>query len=123
MPNRVRGLRLTTSNLHRLGVNVEVMVGPVLTSIGERVAEDMRANVRKDTERLERSITVGKVEWKRKSASIKIGPSKKGWYARFLEFGTRIMGAFPFIRPARDRIRPEIKPRMRRGLKKGLKVG
>lgn len=123
MPNRVRGLRMTKDNLHRLTGNVEAAVGPVLELIAEAVKEDMQEHVHKDTRRLEEGITVGKVEWKRKRASIKIGPSKKTFWALFLEFGTRFMGALPFIRPARDRIRPLVRPRMRRGLAKGAKLG
>jgi len=116
-------MKLTTGNLHRLGVNLEVTVGPLLYSIGQRVADDMREHVRTDTHRVQEGITVGKVEFKRNRASIKIGPSRKTFWSRFLEFGTVHMGAFPFVRPARDRIRPEIKPRLKRGMKKGLKVG
>ena len=119
--SRVRGLRLTTANLHRVGVDLEALVVPALELIGDKVRADMMLHVRKDTHKLEQNIVRSDVVMRRHSAFVKIGPNKKGWYARFLEFGTKLMGAFPFVRPARDRIRPEIKPRVRKTLAAGVK--
>jgi len=34
------------------------------------------------------------------TAEVKVGPSKRGFYGMFLEFGTSKMPAHPFLRPA-----------------------
>ncbi len=35
-------------------------------------------------------------------ARVIIGPTKKHWYLKFAEIGTRFMAAHPFLRPAQD---------------------
>ena len=39
----------------------------------------------------------------RNEAAVAIGPTRSGFYASFLEFGTKYISARPFIRPAFDR--------------------
>ena len=36
------------------------------------------------------------------AARVAIGPSKKGFYLRFAEIGTRLQAAHPFLRPSLD---------------------
>jgi HK97 gp10 family phage protein len=43
----------------------------------------------------------------RKKYSLRIGPSGRGFYGRFLEYGTSRMAARPFVRPAFDGVRSE----------------
>lgn len=123
MPNRVTGLRLTQANLAALENRLKLAAVPALEEIGDAVRDRMRENVRKDTNRLEEGIEREKVEidYVKQRASVRIGPRKRTFWYRFLEFGTVHMSAFPFIRPARDRTRPEVKPRMKRRLKAALK--
>lgn len=116
---RVIGLRLTEAKLHQLGVNVEVVVGPTLRVLAERVAEDARANLsghrtEGDHVHLAYDVIVGEVEQRGRHYTVKIGPSKAtSWRARFLEWGTVHMGAIPFLRPARSKNRRLIKETIR----------
>jgi len=122
---KVTGLRLTQANLAALENRLHLAAIPALEELGDAVADRMREKVRKDTHRLEGSIHREKVEvdYLKNRATVRIGPGRKEFWARFLEFGTRLMGSFPFIRPARDETRKEVKPRMKRRLKGALKRG
>lgn len=44
-------------------------------------------------------------------------------YSKFLEFGTRHMGARPFLFPASEEERPKSRARMRQALRRGAKKG
>lgn len=116
---RVTGLRLTETKLHYLGVNVEAIVTPTLRVLAEKVAADASANLsghRTGGEHIHLAddIKVGAVKQRGRHYSIKVGPSKAtNWRARFLEFGTRLMLAIPFLRPARSKNRRLIKETVR----------
>jgi HK97 gp10 family phage protein len=117
--HRVIGLRLTEAKLHQLGVNVEVIVPPTLAALARKVAEDASANLNNhrtagDHVHVADDIKVGPVEKRGRHYTVKIGPSKAtSWRARFLEWGTRHMGAIPFLRPARTKNRRLIKETIR----------
>lgn len=128
MANRVTGLRLTEERLHQLGVRVEVMIAPTLLEIGKFVAQDASAHL--DGHRTKGGdlhvaddIQVGPVEPHGHRFVVKVGPSKRtGWRAKFLEFGTRHMGAIPFLRPARDSNEEVVKETIRRRAAEAVKV-
>ena len=123
MAGRVTGLRLTQANLAALESRLKLEAIPALEEVADRVVELQKQIVHKDTHKLEEDIHKSKVEVDpvKKVASIRIGPGKKtGWRAKFLEFGTRFMDAYPFVRPARSTVRPEVKPRIRKRLKKAV---
>lgn len=122
--NKVSGLRLTQANLAAVEARMKLAAIPALEEVGKQAAEYMAQIVRKDTGKLAGSIVVTRVETNPRTgrASLRVGPSKAtGWRARFLEFGTRHMSAFPFVRPTRSKIRPEVAPRVKRRLKGALK--
>lgn len=108
-----------------MGVRLEGEVGAFLETFAVVVADDMAAHVRRTKGgdlHLADDIKVGALERHGRTLSIKVGPSKRtGWRAKFLEFGTRLMTARPFVRPARDRIKPILKPKMRDKLAKVVK--
>lgn len=57
---------------------------------------------------LRRSITIQKERLKELTGNIwKIGPSKAGFYGYFLEYGTRKMRKYPFVRPAFDSVQDD----------------
>ena len=98
----------------------------VLPEIGEIVRADAEAHLTPghgyDTGKMAGSLAVGPVE--RKGAHtffLKVGPTKEGWYSRFIEFGTRFMAAMPFLRPARDRNAGTFKTRLRASQKEALR--
>lgn len=50
----------------------------------------------------------------------KIGPAKSGFWARFLEFGTRHAPAYPFIRPTFEEKREQVIEAFRGALQRAL---
>lgn len=116
---RVIGLRLTESKLAALGVRIESEVPLTLTALGHKIAEDASANLTGhrtagEHKHLADDIQVGSIEQRGRHYSLKIGPSKEtGWRARFLEYGTRLMAAVPFLRPARSKNRRLVKETIR----------
>lgn len=117
--HRVIGLRLTEEKLHQLGVNVEVIVPGTLHALAVKIAADASTNLSGHRTAGEHvhvadDIKVGPVEQRGRHYTVKIGPSKAtGWRARFLEWGTRHMGAIPFLRPARTKNRRLVKEAIR----------
>lgn len=97
----------------------------VLPEVGRMVADDAAAHLTphhgRDTGKLAGSIGVGPVERKGRTAFVKVGPTKEGWYGRFIEFGTRLLAAIPFLRPARDRNAGPFKKRLKASQADALK--
>lgn len=121
---KVTGLRLTQANLAALENRFQLAAIPALEEVGLRAAEYMQEIVRKNTGDLADDILVTPVEidYKTGRASLRVGPGKEtSWRAKFLEWGTIHMRAFPFVRPARLKIRPEVKPRIKRRLKAAIR--
>ena len=97
----------------------------VLPEIGEIVRADAEAHLTPghgyDTGKLAKALAVGPVERRGHIAFVKVGPTKEGWYGRFIEFGTRWLSAMPFLRPARDRNAGTFKTRLRASQKEALR--
>lgn len=53
-------------------------------------------------------------------AGYQVRPGKKGWYGKFIEFGTSKRPARPFLRPALDNNRNQIEAEVRRTIQKEL---
>jgi HK97 gp10 family phage protein len=72
------------------------------------------------TGKLKNSITVSGVRTQDGVKYVAIGPSKDGWYGKFLEFGTVKMRAKPFMAPGyengKEQATATIKEELRRGL-------
>ena len=54
-------------------------------------------------------------------AYVEVGPRKLGFWARYLEFGTKKMGAKPFIRPAFESRKQDVLEEFKKQLKEGLR--
>lgn len=50
----------------------------------------------------------------------RVGPAKQGFWARFLEFGTRRMPAFPFMRPTFEETREQVIEAFRSAVQRAL---
>ena len=122
----VTGLGRTQRQLRRIYDVSVTDIHWVLPEIGEIVRADAEAHLTPghgyDTGKMAGSLAVGPVE--RKGAHtffLKVGPTKAGWYGRFIEFGTRWLTAMPFLRPARDRNVGPFKSRLRASQKEALR--
>lgn len=125
--NRVIGLRLTQDQLHFLNERVEAIIPPTLRELGKLVAEDASAHVGRTKGgdlHVADDMVVTEPEIHGHRMVVKVGPSKRtSWRAKFLEFGTRKMGAHPFLRPARDRHKAAVKQKVKENAAAAAKVG
>lgn len=69
---------------------------------------DMRARAARRTGQLAASIETKSRIVKPTRAETSTGPSKKAWYGKFIELGTRKRPARPFMRPALFKNRQKI---------------
>lgn len=118
---KITGLARTQRALARVYTVCYADLEDVLPKVGKLVAEDAASHVNKDTHKLEGSIGVGSIEHDRGVTFLKVGPTKEGWYGRFLEFGTRLLTAVPFLRPARDRHTAIYKTKLRASQAQAIK--
>jgi HK97 gp10 family phage protein len=70
--------------------------------------------------RLRASITVQITEATASSATARIGPSQRGFYGMFNEFGTKHMASQPFLGPAFDAKADEAQAVIAHFLKRGI---
>src|SRR5262245_22663248 len=104
MPVTIKGLDALRRNIDKVGAQTETVIIERAVILGSEVLQgsmSMRAPVR--TGRLAGAIEVEVQRRVRRGAVVtRIGPSREGFYAKFIEFGTRFMAAQPFMRPAID---------------------
>ncbi len=67
------------------------------------IARDAKQAAPKDTGAAAKSIKVRTMTRTNVPAAISIGPESKYWWLRFHEFGTSVLKARPFLRPAWER--------------------
>ena len=112
MPSRIEGgdrlqlaFRVLPRNLRRKINRSAVAAG---AKVGVKAVR--RAAPRGATGRLAGSITSSRDRRTRGTAVVRynIGPSRAGFYGRFLELGTRFIGAKPWLEPAIDGARSEM---------------
>ena len=105
----IRGLRELERKLKQLEASVrKAIISEALAGAAEIVREEASRRAPKRTGTLARSITVGPVKVEKDGASVDVGPSKEGWYGRFVETGTIKMAAKPYLRPAADENRERV---------------
>ncbi len=103
--------------LKEIGNKAEKVIEKALEESAEIIREEASNKAPRRTGRLKKGITVSKV----KDSSIDIGPAKKDFYGRFLEFGTVKMSARPFLRPALDTKKKEVKAKFIEEVKRLIK--
>jgi HK97 gp10 family phage protein len=88
----------------------EMQAAPVragLKAVGKYLAEGMASRAPRDSDvegvtLAEEIVFEPKVSMAKDTAAVIVGPSKRAFYGRFLEFGTEKMRAQPFMRPTLD---------------------
>lgn len=116
---RSPGLR---TRLRMAGEEITAGIREEMESFGAAVLTDMRSNVRRDTGQAADQLAM-KVS--RDGLSVKIGviglrASRKAWYLKFQEFGTRKTPASPFMVPAFERNRERVLTAMATAVKRGI---
>ena len=121
MPVTVTGLGKTRRKFGKLVEVSAPAAGGAIMIVAAIVRDEAKRDVKKDTHKLEKSIAIGPFERRGHKFWVKVGPTKKGWYGRFIEFGTRFIAAGPFLRPARDRNTGTLKARTRIAMREAIK--
>jgi HK97 gp10 family phage protein len=99
----VKGLKQTAEALRQLPFRMmkRTVIAGTITS-GKVVLDELKRRVPRKTGRLAKSLTMTRPRTRRGNVTIQVGPSKYGFYGRFLEFGTSKISARPWMRPAFD---------------------
>lgn len=104
---RIEGWEELERNLRKLGstINERELLENALMDGAKIVQDEIRTSAPYKTGQLRDSIAISKKG--REKYSVRIGPSGKGFYGRFLELGTSTHSAKPFVRPSFDAVRSE----------------
>lgn len=104
---RIEGWEELERKLRQLGATIneqELLEGALMEGAGI-VKGAIEQSAPYKTGQLRDNIEISKKG--REKYSVRIGPSGKGFYGRYLEYGTSSHSARPFVRPAFDRVRGE----------------
>lgn len=117
----VKGAEDIIRRLDLVGAAAMPQTQAAVAEAAKVIRDEAASRVRKRTGTLARSITID--EPKRKEpheASVRIGPSKEGFYGMFLELGTSKMPAYPFLVPALKASRAQLRKAIVEELRKRL---
>lgn len=98
---RIQGARELERVLKRLPAQIrgKVLQSAVMAGAAP-IRREAKANAPVDDGTLRKSIVARKDKASGASAAVKIGPTRKGFYGLFAEFGTSRQSAKPWLRPA-----------------------
>lgn len=101
---RIEGWEELERKLRQLGstINEQELLENALMDGAEIMRDEIQATAPVRTGQLRDSIEISKRG--REKYSVRIGPSGKGFYGRYLEYGTSRLAARPFMRPAFDAV-------------------
>lgn len=125
-------LRTLPQNLAKRGLKKALLAGaePVRTSMAAKARKGWHIFQNGNGEGKGRSREYGfvsthigvqtKISADQMKGTARIGPVKKGFWALFLEFGTRNMKAYPFVRPSFDENKEKMVERFVESLRQTL---
>ncbi|WP_339161807.1 HK97-gp10 family putative phage morphogenesis protein [Siminovitchia sp. FSL W7-1587] len=100
------GLEGTMSFFEKLGEEAEKAEDQALKAGGEVIKKHQIDNVKrsaKNQPHIQDNITVGRPKETDEGKLVEVGPNRKvAWRAKFLEYGTSKMPAYPFIEKGGD---------------------
>ena len=98
---RLAGARELDAMLKRLPKHLgeRVLVNAVRAG-AQVVRAEAKARAPVKTGRLRANIIARRAKGRGAAVTVSVGPSRKAWYGRLVEFGTVTTGARPFLRPA-----------------------
>lgn len=127
MARRIKGISRLRKKLSRMPKEVQKDVEVALRDGANLVFRDAQAKVRRRFDDLADAM---KIKRGTRGLSFRIGYWKKGnirnwrkagWRAKFIEFGTRTIRAFPFMGQAYFKNELKIISRIERGVRRALK--
>lgn len=114
------GVESVVRELEKLGTVGKRIENVALKKAGQTVKTAIQSEAPSRTGTLKGSIVVSTVKTKEGMKYVKVGPSKKGWYGKFLEFGTKKMKANPFMTRGYEKSKRSAVDIIKSELKKGL---
>ena len=114
------GVESVVRELEELGTAGKRIENAALTKAGETVKTSIQSETPSRTGTLKGSIAVSKVKTKEGTRYVEVGPTKKGWYGKFLEFGTKKMKANPFMTRGYEKSKKSAVDIIKSELKNGL---
>ncbi|MCD8502944.1 MAG: HK97 gp10 family phage protein [Bacillaceae bacterium] len=116
----IEGIENVVRELEKLGNKGRRIENTALKKAGETVQGAVQAETPTRTGQLKESIAVSNVKTKGGVKHVEVGPNNKGWYGKFVEFGTVKMKANPFMSRGYEKSKGEAMDTIRSELKKGL---
>lgn len=117
---QLEGINELLNNLEKLGDKGKRVENKALRGAGNVVEEAIKSETPVRSGNLKRSIKTSNVKTKDGVKQVEVGPDKKGWYGKFLEFGTTNIKADPFMSRGYDSSKSSAIDKIRAELKKGL---
>lgn len=106
--------------LRKLGKKAFDDLSDIVEDASKPLVQEAKARVPVDRGTLRDSIHASRAFAKRGTVEYHVGPSAKGFYGRFVEYGTRFQPKRPFLRPAADAKESIITKMLADGLHKTL---
>lgn len=107
----ISGDKELQQKLHRLAGSMPHAIEEAVLSAATVYRDGMKRRVRKRSRRTEEDIQIHDQKVTASGFSAKAGPTSgkggRAYIARFLEYGTSKMQAYPFVRPTLDEDTPE----------------
>jgi HK97 gp10 family phage protein len=120
----VEGMDDLMARLNELGAKANRVANQALKEAAEPLAEAMRNNVNVSTvehKHIRDDIHVSRVKVSGLVRYVEVGPGEEtAWRAKFLEFGTSKMPAYPFVEPSLHESKHKVFAALCDALKRGL---
>lgn len=118
----VDGLENLIAEVEKLGTTGNRIENKALREAGEVVRAAIEKEAPKSTGVLKESIKASGVRTKEGLKHVAVGPDAKGWYGKFVEFGTVKMKANPFMARGYETSKEEAVEKIAEELRKGLRL-
>ena len=116
----IEGINNLLNELEKLGARKRKIENIALKNAGEKVKEAIKSEAPVRTGTLKRSIESSNVKTKQGVKRVEVGPTKEGWYSKFVNFGTVKMKANPFMDRGYEKSKGEAMEIIKNEIKKGL---
>ncbi len=114
------GMENLIAQVEKLGTKGNRIENKALREAGEVVRGAIEKEAPKKTGTLRESIKASGVRTREGMKQVLVGPGDKGWYGKFVEFGTVKMKANPFMARGYETSKEEAVEKIAGELKKGL---
>lgn len=116
----IEGMQELLDKIQKLGDTGKGIENTALKKAGAHVEEAIKSEAPTRTGTLKESISSSGIRTKDSAKHVLVGPGKKGWYGKFIEFGTVKMRSNPFMSRGYEKSKADAFNTIKNELKKGL---